>query len=249
LCLHLCGGDGTRSPDHWAELVMYDQGPKARFSYWATVPRGSFTYDAAKEVVLDRRGNEGFLGKVEMDAGTNLCTIWVKDGDRWRQVGPPVELLLRTTHCEVKYRGGLPPKGPVQTTSRGWFDDVRIYPRPQSHPVGVRLVTRARSQVWSRTEGDGWPPKIRVGDGPERSIEDLAVELWSADGKTLVSRVQSQNMGFYLLPLKDAAWDVYPVSARLRLTLDGRQLGQDVVIPVNGLDGLYPDDVWDLILE
>ena len=33
-------------------------------------------------------------------------------------------------------------------------------------------------------------------------------------------------MGFYLLPLKDASWDVYPVAAEVRVMLDGRPLGE-----------------------
>ena len=106
LALHLCGGDGTRSPDHWTEIVMVDQGDKARFTYWSAAPSGVFKYDASKELVLPRRNGDGFLVKVELDAGTNMATTWVHDGARWRQVGPQVELLLRTIHCEAKYRGG-----------------------------------------------------------------------------------------------------------------------------------------------
>lgn len=249
LALHLCGGDATRSPDHWTEIVMYDEGPRARFSYWSTAPNGAFAYDPASEVVLDRHGSEGFLAKVELDAGTNLATTWVRDDGVWRQVGPAVELLLRTVHCEVKFRGGLPAKGPGVTTSRGWFSELRMYPRPETHPVGVRLVREDGSQIWSRGADEAWPPKIRVGDGPERSIEDLAVELWTLDGAMLVSRIQSQNMGYYMLPLNSAPWDAYPVAARLRLVLDGQPLGQDVAVPLDGLDGLYPDDVWNLVVR
>ena len=75
------------------------------------------------------------------------------------------------------------------------------------------------------------------------------MELWTADGKTRVASVQSQLEGWYLLPLKDAPWDLYPQGARIRLLLDGKVWGQEVEIPVRGLDGLYPDDVWDLVVE
>lgn len=249
LALHLCGGDGSHSPDHWTELLMYDQGDQARFSYWSTAPNGAFTFDAASERVLDRTATEGFLAKVEMDGSSNLATTWVHDGRRWQQVGPAVELLLRTVHCEVKLRGGAPPRGPGETRTTGWFDDVRLYPRPRSHPVGVRLVREDGSPIWSRGAAEAWPPKIRLGDGPERSIEDLSVELWTADGATRVAAVRSQNMGYYMLPLKDAPWDVYPVSARLRVVVDGRPLGQDQLVQVDGLKGLYPDDVWDVVMR
>jgi len=37
LALHLCGGDGVRSPDHWVEIDMVDLGDKARFSPMAAL--------------------------------------------------------------------------------------------------------------------------------------------------------------------------------------------------------------------
>ena len=40
LALHLCGGDGVRSPDHWVEIDMVDLGDKARFSPMAALPLG-----------------------------------------------------------------------------------------------------------------------------------------------------------------------------------------------------------------
>ena len=47
--------------------------------------------------------------------------------------------------------------------------------------------------------------------GKTRSIEDIEVQLRTADGQQVVAAVRSSNMGFYLLPLKDAPWDVYYV--------------------------------------
>lgn len=250
LCLHLCGGEMPLSPDHWVELMMSDHGDSARFSMWAAVPEGAFRFDGAADVVVPHPAGDGFLAKIELDAGTNLCTAAVRTDGGWNQVGPAVELLLRTTHCEIKYRTGSPASGPRRTTSRGWFDDVRIYPRPQTNPVLVRLARPDGSQVWTRGEdGNAWPPLVRIAGKGERSIEDLVVQLWTADGKTLVSSVQSANMGHYMLTVKTDAWDVFPAAARVRLLLDGRQLGQDAVIPCLGLEGLYPDDVWDLVVE
>jgi hypothetical protein len=90
---------------------------------------------------------------------------------------------------------------------------------------------------------------VRIGSGPERSIEDLTVELRTLDGKTLISSVKSQNMGFYMLPLKGAPWREYPVGCRIRLVVDGKPLGQDAVIECSGLSGLYPDSVYDVVLR
>ena len=87
-----------------------------------------------------------------------------------------------------------------------------------------------------------------MGDSRPRDLEDLTAELWTADGGARVCAVQSNNLGDYVLPLDAAPWDLYPVSAIIRLRLGGRALGE-VTIPVEGLSGLYPDAVLDLAVE
>ena len=244
--LHLCGGDMPRSPDHWVEISMTDEGNSARFKVLAAVPEGVF-HQGQQFVLLSRRGKDGFLAKLELDAGTNLCSASVWDGNEWREIIEPVELSLRTTHCELKIRRSKPPKG-AETHSVAWFDDVRIYPRPKTHPVLFSLVRKDGSPPWRREDGR-WPPTIQVTGQRERSIADLVVELRTADGKRLISRVQSKNLGYYMLSLKNAPWNVYPVAAKVRILLDGKVLGKEIEIPSQGLSGLYPDDVWDMIVE
>lgn len=122
-----------------------------------------------------------------------------------------------------------------------------MYPRPANHPVLLRLVLRDGADIWYLPE-TGWPPRVSI-DGHERDLADLVVELWSADGKVCVDRVQSPIMGHYMLSLEDAPWDEYPVGARVRVLLDGRQLGDDAVIEVDGVEGLYPNDVWNVVFE
>ena len=76
----------------------------------------------------------------------------------------------------------------------------------------------------------------------------LVVELRTADGKTRISRVQSPNYAHYMLPLGHEGWDVFPVGALVRVSCDRKSLGEPE-IPLNGLDGLYPDDVYDVFME
>jgi hypothetical protein len=246
--LHFCGGDMPLSPDHWVEICMMDQDDEALFKVCATLPKGMYTqWD--RTLVLPRKGDGSFIGKVELDAGTNLCTAAVWDGKTWRHIIDPVELPLRTTHCEIKMRRQWKGKGPGDTKSTLWFDDVRIYPRPQTHPLMVRIVLKDGSYPWYRGEGESWPPKIHVAGQKERSIEDLVVQLWTVDGKTMVAQTQSQHMGHYMLKLANSPWNLYPVSAKIRLVLDGKVLGREVLIEAKGMEGMYPDDVWDLIME
>lgn len=247
--LHLCGGDSPRSPDHWVELSMRDLGDgNARFGVMAALPKGHHD-GQARTIDLPRGEKDGYVARVSLDGSSNTCTAEVRDSEgEWHVLTNATRLLLRTTHCEIKMRQRYP--GPqADDESVGWFDDVRIYPRADQHPVMVRLRTAGGQHIFSRGEtGHEWPPKIIVGDGPPGDLEDLTVELWTANGETQVCAVQSNNLGDYMLPLNAAPWDVYPVSATIRLRLGDRDLGQ-VTIPVEGLSGLYPDAVLDLTVE
>jgi len=215
LALHLCGGDGRRSPDHWTEIAMVDLGDKARFSPASALPEG-FDRRAGQFLELPHPPGRGFLCRIDLNGVTNLAELWVKAEDGWKQICDPIELPLRTVHTEVKLNGnhGVKPGTPPDVTSQAWFDNVRIYPRPQSHHVGIRLVGPRGGPIYSR-EGGGWPPMITDAAGKVRKISDLKVELRTDDGSQLVASVQSTNFGFYLLPLKDAPWDVYPVAAQV----------------------------------
>lgn len=246
--LHLCGGDMPNSPDHWVEISMQDAGEKASFRVLAAVEKGLYKWPA-EPVVLARGKEDGFVARLSLNAATNLCTAEVRDADgKWRLLLDPLPLHLRTTHCEVKMRGQGIPRGAKPTTSSGWFDDVRIYPRAESNPPMVRLVMADGGPIFSRPDESQWPPKIVVAGQRPRSLEDLVVELWTADGKTRICKVQSPHFAHYMLPLTGAPWDLYPVAAKIRLSIDGQPLGE-ADIPCSGLEGLYPDDVYDVIVE
>ena len=252
LLLHLCGGDMPRSPDHWVEIAHRDQDlNQARFSVYAAAAKGDFD-QWNKSLKLKRptgsaqdRNGEGFLARISLNGSTNQCIAEVRDPQgKWQAIVDPVPLHLRTVHCEIKIRGGSP-----TSKSRAWFDDVRIYPRAESHAVLVHLQMENGAPVYARGKsGNEWPPTIQVTGHPARKLEDLSVELWTADGRTKIAAVQSSNLGDYMLPLTKAPWDVYPVAALIRVSLDGKQLGE-VGIRQRGLEGLYPDDVYSIILR
>jgi hypothetical protein len=260
LALHLCGGDGRRSPDHWVELLMVDLGEKARFFAGAALPEG-FERRQNQSLELPHPPGQGFLCRVELNGATNMTELWVKAADGlpaalplaqagWKRVCDPIELPLRTVHTEVKFHGnyGAKPATPTELTSRAWFDNVRIYPRPQSHHVGIRLVRADSGEIWAR-QGGSWPPLITDAAGKQRKISDLKVELRTEDGAHLVASAQSVNFGFYLLPLKDAPWDVYPAAAQVWVLLDGKPLGKPLRIERTGCEGLYPDDVYEVVMQ
>ena len=225
MLLHLCGGDSPRSPDHWVELALRDLGDgNARFGVMAALPEGHRD-QRARTIDLPRGKEDGFVARISLDRSTSICTAEVRDSEGgWHVLTDATRLLLRTTHCEVKMRQRHP--GPeAEDESVGWFDDVRICPRADRHPVMVRLRTPEGKHIFSRGEtGHEWPPEIIVGDSRPRDLEGLTAELWTADGGARVCAVQSNNLGDYMLPLDAAPWDLYPVSAIIRLRLGGRAL-------------------------
>jgi len=251
LALHLCGGDGKRSPDHWAEVIMVDLGDMVRFSVGAALPEG-FARRENQSLELPHPPGQGFLCRIDLNGETNLAELWVKAADGWKRISEPIHLPLRTVHAEAKFNGNHATKSPAspgETTSRAWFDNVRIYPRPQSHYVGINLLRENGGEIWVREGGRGWPPLITDAAGKKRKISELTVELRTEDGAQLVASSQSQNFGFHLLPLKDAPWDVYPAAAQIVVLLDGKPLGRPQRIERHGCHGLYPDDVYEIVIE
>jgi hypothetical protein len=171
LLLHLCGGDGARSPDHWAEVALRDVGPdRADFTVLAAVPGGTFIPPAERVTVTRPKEHDGFLARITLEGGRNLCTLEVRESSgRWRSLAEPFPLHLRTVHCEVKARSVYGANDEA-TSTVAWFDDVRLYPRPASHPVMIRLVTADGGRVFSRgRSGEGWPPMIQIGNAHCRS--------------------------------------------------------------------------------
>lgn len=243
--MHLCGG-GKWSPDYWYELDLRDtRGEIAQvFSVVALPPRLEQGYRGA--YVLPHPATDGYLEKIECVSATHVCTGYVQVDGEWWQVGDPFEVPARKTRLEIKTSGSGEGKG----SSTIWFDDCRVYPRPETHFLTVVLRRRDRwTPGTSATEGGD----LQMCYGPDntRLAEcDFVVQLYKADGKTLVDETHTaKGFGYALLRLDGAGWDVYPVPARIRVLANGHQIGPDHVIDSEGVDGLYPDDVYAITLE
>jgi hypothetical protein len=246
LALHLCGGDGKRSPDNWVELRMVDLGATVQFVPGVSIPP-EFSRFPQQLVELPHPPGRGFLCQVALDANTNLATMSVRTTEGWQRICDPVELPLRTVHTEVKFKGQRESRDPGETSSEAWFDNVRLYPRPETHHVGIRLVDARGDPIWFRRNGS-WPPSVVAPDGHEHSITDLEVQLRTKDGKT-VATARTEEFAFFLLPLRHAPWDVYPVAAEIIVTLAGKPLGPPLAIYSGGVNGLYPDDVYEVSMR
>lgn len=242
--VHLCGS-GKESPDHWYEVGL-SAGSKGsvRASAAVSIPesnrggyRGGYDLPAPE-------GAEGYLIKIVCEGASHQCAGYARVREEWWQLGEPFEVPARSARLEVKTSGTESGAG----ASTIWFDDCRLYPRPETHYVTVRLVTQ-----------DGGNPGIRSDNGrmtcrDEKGQEirecSFIVELRTPDGATLIdSSDTGASFGFALLKLDRAPWDLYPAGAVVRVLANGRQIGPDHTIAARGVEGLYPDDVYSITLR
>ncbi|HZI94164.1 MAG TPA: hypothetical protein VFE84_07955, partial [Patescibacteria group bacterium] len=234
-------------PDHWIEVQLRDGGGQAGNATvnLAVPPEHRAGYRGA----YDLRGSPeaGYLFRIVCEGATNMCRGFAKDAatGEWWQLGDGFEVPARSTRLEIKTTG-FAEQG---ASSHVWFDDCRVYPRPQTHYVTVILKRR-----------DGTPPGVRdsTAEGHQVCLDpdnvkvpdcDLAVRLYDADGQRLIDEAHTgAGFGYALLRLA-SGWDVYPAAAILRVYANGHQLGADHVIQSAGVDGLYPDDVYAITVN
>ncbi len=245
--VHLCGS-GKESPDHWFEIAL-SAGHKGSIRAVSSVSipernrdggyRGG--YDLPAPAVAEDR----FAIKIVCEGATNRCAGFARVHEEWWQIGDPFEVPARSTRLEVKTSGTE--SGPGMSTI--WFDDCRVYPRPETHYVTVRLRTRDGGNPGIRSARTG---RMACRDAGGRGITDcgFTVELRTPDGATLIdSSDTGASFGYALLRLDRAPWDLYPAGAILRVLANGNQLGDDHVIAARGVEGLYPDDVYAITLR
>ena len=194
------------------------------------------------------RPRRSFLCRLTLNGDTNLTELSVKTAEGWQRICDPIELPLRTIHTEVKLHGSQGTAGAEETTSQAWFDNVRIYPRPENHHVGIRLVRPDGGPIWYRENG-GWPPKIIDSEGRSPLHRGYRSAAYAPQTENRSPPSAPATWASTSCPLKDAPWDVYPVAAEVRVLLDGKVLGKPLQIECKGVNGLYPDDVYDVMLQ
>ncbi len=242
--IHLCGCSQW-SPDHWLEIKLLSRGENVtRAAAVPSIPVDLAHGDrAALDLIHD--AGEGHLFKISSDGFTNMTRAFVRLDGAWQPLGGPFEVPARTTRLELKAEGWRKSDRP----SSAWFDDCRLYPRPESSYVVVSFH-RADGRRPAVGIAGTWPPVAFDAGNRPFTGRDVTVRLLAADGESLVAEARAGDaMEFGLLKLREAPWDAYPVEAILQIFVKGTQLGPDHVIRGEGVDGLYPDDVYSLTLE
>jgi hypothetical protein len=223
-------------------MQLYDDGGSAaRSALGVTVPP-KYRQGDKGPLALPQPAWEGYLFKIVSTAADHLCRGYILVDDDWRQIGDAYEVPARASRVEVKTGGGK------LGQSRLWFDDCRLYPRPESHYVSVSLRRPDDRSPGTRNEVN-WPPSLFNSNNEKVSLSDVQVRLYSADGTVLVDEVDvGQGFGYALLKLVKAPWDLYPAPALIRVFFKDEQIGPDHLIKSGGVDGLYPDDVYTITL-
>lgn len=240
--VHLCGS-GPLSPDYWFEVQIRDEtGGSAMAHTEVSTPRGEPAQAYRGPYALPGDGKQGHLVKVECEAATTTCSGSVEVSGEWWRIGDAFDVPARESHLEVKTAGGVNGGG----SSRIWFDDCRIYPRPATHDVSVML--RRRDGLSPITTG--LEPVCFDGENESTPGCDLRVQLLTADGATVIDETRvGRSFGFAMLRLTGAPWSLYPVAARIRVLAGERALSPDQIIESAGVEGLYPDDVYVLTID
>jgi hypothetical protein len=241
--VHLCG-TSKMSPDNWFELRLQDGGDnRAVLSTLISAPPRSVPEQGHMD--LPGAASDGYLVKIISDPSARRVHGLVKVDDVWRQVGEALEVPARAARLEIKtegFRKNL-------TTTTLWFDDCRVYPRPQTHYVTVALQRPGGGHPGGPGRSP-WPLAIFDEANTLHTHDGIFLRLYTEDGETVVDETQpGGDLAYAMFSLEGAPWDTYPVAARIRIFLGDRQLGEDLVIERSGVEGLYPDDIYLVTLE
>ena len=133
-------------------------------------------------------------------------------------LGPPHKLFMNHAHVELKVDVEVP-----DVRVEMDVDDVRLYLRPIRNPVTVVVS----SPIVHRR--------------PETDISKLSVRLLQNGSRKLLGEGVTDDGGQARIALRSDT--LYPVAATIEVW-DGHRAILTAAIPQNGVQGLYPADVW-----
>ncbi len=224
--VHLCAGAGGSADYSVQAFLTTDRKRMVCVSeYHTEVGTEGVTTGYLRDPQSPSQGaswpNDGRLRTVlvQRNAETQLGTVYARLDDGWAQCGRSRRFPFGGLGVELKtYAGSLDSQSAVAR-----WDNFRIYPRPGSHNVCLRVVSSAGQLI---------------------KEPGLSVQLLDAAGKQLVSQARLYQ-GLCLLSLRNTPWLSYPVSGRVRLVRDD-SLCAEGVISADGVEGLFPADVWEM---
>jgi hypothetical protein len=224
--VHLCSGD---YPDFFTEIIF---GKIAA----ADPPRWHAAYLGK---VWEYAGFEDYLDPIHRATGAE-ATRWhtvvlthdgttsktqnylIADG-KWIPIGPTHTVRFNHTHIELKVDVNVP-EVPVRMA----IDNVRLYPNPAHHPVTIVVYTGVS------------------GNKPKLPIHNQKVQVFEEGSTQLLGEALTDVGGEARISLRTDV--LFPVAATIMVSDDKVPLVQSRIAR-QGINGLYPGDVWALDLR
>ena len=152
------------------------------------------------------------------DAPSGTASAYVTMGGKWVELGKSVSIIHNMTRIELKSFAFTDTTDDYLEVR---FDDCRLYLNPKRHPV--RFIT--------------------VDSGVPHLTPPIKYVLYTQDGKTKVSEGITNKGGFAELTVDSPAWVGFPVGALVKIFDGSKEIAQSL-IKAEGIEGLYPADVW-----
>jgi len=152
------------------------------------------------------------------DKPTGLASAQIKLDEGWTQIGHSEPIIHNLSWVELKYYNITETHG---TYHEARFDDCRLYLNPKRHPVRF----------------------IATMEGAPYRTEPLRFVLLTHDGKTKIGEGLADETGLADVSVDSPEWFVFPQAALVHI-YEGEKLIARSRIESNGVDGLYPHDVW-----
>ena len=224
--IHLCSGD---YPDFFTEIIfgkiVADEPPRWHTAYLGKV----WEYSGFREYLDPIRPATGLEAAqwhtvvLTHDGVTSKTGNYLIVDGNWIPIGPPHTVRFNHTHVELKVDVNVPDV-PVRMA----VDNVRLYPNPAHNPVTIVVYTGVS------------------GNKPKSPIHNQKVQIFEAGRPRLLGEALTDEGGEARVSLQTDV--VYPIAGTITVS-DGTGPVAQATIARQGLDGLYPGDVWALDLR
>ena len=222
--VHLCTGDW---PDFFTEIIFgkISTGPPRWYAAYLDRIWVYSGFNDYLEPTLPATGTEDTDWQtvlIEHDGITGRTQNYLILGKEWKPVGPSHILKFNHSHVELKVDVNA-----VEAPVHMEFDDVRLYPNPAHNPATIVVSSRV------------------VGAGPEFPINNLRVRIQEESSGLLLGEATTDEGGQARVLLSRTV--LYPVAAIIEVW-DQHKLLLNSRIPQYQVQGLYPGDVWAVLI-
>jgi hypothetical protein len=224
--VHLCSGD---YPDFFTEIIfgkiVADEPPRWHTAYLGKVWEYSGFRDYLDPIgpATGAEATQWQTVVLTHDGTTSKTRNYLIADGKWIPIGPSHTVRFNHTHVELKVDVNVPDV-PVQMA----VDNVRLYPNPAHNPVTIVVYTGVS------------------GNKPKLPIHNQNVQIFDEGSARLLGEAPTDEGGEARVSLRTDV--VYPIAAAITVS-DGTTPVAQATIPRQGVNGLYPGDVWALDLR